>query len=80
MYAILDMHTLAPREGTDSYREEELYDPAYPEFRAHFVDLWRRLAAEFRTQSLDHLAFELLNEPHDGTSDASAWNRLQTEV
>ena len=80
MYALLDMHTLAPREGTDSYREEELYDPAYPEFRAHFVDLWRRLAGEFRTQSLDHLAFELLNEPHDGTSDASAWNLLQTEV
>ena len=80
MYAILDMHTLAPRQGTDSYREEELYDPAYPEFRAHFVDLWRRLTAEFRGHSLDHLAFELLNEPHDGTSDASAWNQLQTEV
>ena len=80
MYAILDMHTLAPREGTDSYREEELYDPAYPEFRAHFVELWRRLAAEFRTHSLDHVAFELLNEPHDGTSDASAWNLLQKEV
>ena len=32
MYAILDMHTLAPREGSDSYREEELYDPAYPEY------------------------------------------------
>lgn len=80
MYAILDMHTLAPREGTGSYREEELYDPAYPEFRAHFVDIWRKLTAEFRVQSLDHLAFELLNEPHDGTPDASAWNKLQAEV
>lgn len=69
MYAILDLHTPAPREGSDSYREEELYDPAYPEFRAHFVHVWRKLAAEFKGHNPKCVAFELLNEPHDGTPD-----------
>ena len=80
MYAILDMHTLAPREGSDSYREEELYDPAYPEFRTHFVNVWRKLAAEFKAHNPKCVAFELLNEPHDGTPDATGWNKLQNEV
>ena len=76
MYAILDLHTPAPREGSDSYREEELYDPAYPEFRAHFVHVWRKLAAEFKGHNPKCVAFELLNEPHDGTPDATGWNKL----
>lgn len=80
MYAILDLHTPAPREGSDSYREEELYDPAYPEFRAHFVHVWRKLAAEFKGHNPKCVAFELLNEPHDGTPDATGWNKLQDEV
>ena len=80
MYAILDMHTLAPREGSDSYREEELYDPLYPEFRTHFVNVWRKLAAEFKAHNPKCVAFELLNEPHDGTPDATGWNKLQNEV
>lgn len=79
-HAILDLHEISPREGTTSYREQDLYDPAYPEFRAKFVRIWARLAEEFREYSPAILAFELLNEHHDYTDDSSAWEKLQNEV
>ena len=78
--AILDMHELMPREGTDSYREEDLYDPAYADFRSHFVEMWGRIAEEFSRHDNRYVAYELLNEPHDGTDDASAWSSLQDEL
>lgn len=80
MYAILDMHELSPRPGQTSYREEELFDPAYPEFRKNFVDKWAKVSSEFKNHSKKYLAYELLNEPHDGTQDANAWNKLQEEL
>lgn len=79
-YAILDMHELLPREGTGSYREEELYDPAYSGFRRHFVEMWGKIAGEFCSHDRRYVAYELLNEPHDGTDDASAWQSLQNEL
>lgn len=80
MYAILDMHQLKPREGTTSYREEELFGTEYPEFRAHFVNIWSKISEEFKRHSLNYIAYELLNEPHDGTDNAGEWNKLQKEV
>ena len=80
MRAILDMHTLGPRKGSDKYVEKELYDPKYPEMRNNFVDLWTKLTEEFNCHSHSHIAFELLNEPHDYTDDASNWQGLQREV
>ncbi len=74
MYAILDMHELG------NYDEKKMYDLANPEYRNHFVELWRKLATEFKDHDRNHLAFELLNEPGDGTQDGSAWNKLQKEV
>lgn len=79
-HAILDLHELSPREGTSSYREQDLYDPAYPEFRSNFVHIWAELAKAFERYSPSILAFELLNEHHDYTDDSSAWEQLQMEV
>ncbi|MEG0992919.1 MAG: cellulase family glycosylhydrolase [Bacteroidales bacterium] len=80
MYAILDMHELSPRQGQPNYREEDLFDPAYPEFSQNYIDKWAKISSEFKKHNPKYLAYELLNEPHDGTEDAAAWNKLQKKV
>ena len=44
-----------------------------------FCEIWRNIAEHYSDEPVI-LGYELLNEPHDGTDDASAWSSLQDEL
>jgi endoglucanase len=61
----------------DMHAYDEIHqDPAGQSER--FVALWRQLAVRFAQRS-DRVAFELLNEPHDGLT-ADVWNTLAAQA
>lgn len=67
---ILDLHR-APGYSFDAVDENRLFDE--PELQDRFVDLWRELAKRYESAG-DEVAFELLNEIVESTSER--WNDL----
>lgn len=74
VYVILDVHNygryrLQHQGVAREFVIDEVHDGMVPVSRAHFTDLWRRLAVEFRGNTAI-VGYGLMNEPHDmGTSD-----------
>lgn len=46
----------------------------------HFRRIWEQVAEEFKDYPLDAVAFELMNEPHDGSSDFVTLIRVGLEA
>jgi endoglucanase len=70
---VIDMHHHTQLSSSTLDRGEPVVPAANLEDR--FVAMWGQIADRFRDASVDHVAFELLNEPN-GDMTSARWNAL----
>jgi endoglucanase len=70
---VIDLHHYRQLNGEPPDPGEPTVEPALVEDR--FVAMWEQIAERFRGADVEHVAFELLNEPA-GTMTAPRWNAL----
>lgn len=76
MYVILDMHNFA-RRGVNG--QNFLIDETPHLTSAHFADVWRKLAVEFKDYR-SVWGYDLMNEPHDMGAADRWFNMAQTAI